>query len=303
LWSILKNQDSMSAETKQEEKRGKKSWKKMKKNDDATYTEMSFLEHLEELRWHIIRSALAIMVFAIVAFIMKDFIFNTIILNPRTPEFWTNRMFAKLADLVGTDALKINETPLELISIQMAGQFLTHIWVSIIAGFVLAAPVVFLEFWKFIKPALYENEKKHAGGAVFVTSILFMLGILFGYYLIVPLSIHFLGSYNVSGDVTNQINLRSYIGSVTSISLASGVVFLLPIFSYFLSKVGILTPQFMRTYRKHSYVVMLLLSAVITPPDIFSQIMVFIPLFILYEVSIFISRSVVKKREKELDEI
>src|SRR5690554_1404244 len=293
----------MSVETKQEEKRGKLGWSKKKKNDDSTYSEMSFLDHLEELRWHIIRSVLAIMVFAVVAFVMKDFIFNTVILNPRTPEFWTNRMFARLAEFVGTDALRINDRPLELISIQIAGQFLTHIWVSIIAGFIIAAPVVFYEFWKFIKPALYDNEKKYAGGAVFFTSILFVMGILFRYYLIVPLSIHFLGSYNVSGDVVNQINLRSYIGSVTSISLASGVVFLLPIFSFFLSKVGILTPEFMRTYRRHSYVVMLLLSAIITPPDIFSQIMVFVPLFILYEISILISKSVVKKREKELDEI
>ncbi|HDR51651.1 MAG TPA: twin-arginine translocase subunit TatC [Mariniphaga anaerophila] len=267
------------------------------------YSEMSFLEHLEELRWHIIRSALAIMIFAVVAFIMKDLIFNTIILNPRTPEFWTNRMFAKLADWVGTDALKINQTPLELISIKIAGQFMTHIWVSIIAGFVIASPFVFFEFWLFIKPALYENEKKHAGGAVFFTSVLFMMGILFGYFLIVPLSVHFLGSYNVSSDVTNQINLRSYIGSVTSISMATGVVFLIPIFSYFLSKVGILTPQFMKTYRRHSYVVMLLLSAIITPPDIFSQVMVVFPLVFLYEIGIFISKRVVKKREKELDEI
>ncbi len=293
----------MNEETKHGEKRGWMSWKKKKKRADSTYTEMSFLEHLEELRWHIIRSALAIMVFAIVAFVMKDFIFNTIILNPRTPEFWTNRMFARLSEMVGTDALKINDTPLELISIQIAGQFLTHIWVSIIAGFIIAAPVVFYEFWRFIKPALYDTEKKYAGGAVFFTSVLFLMGILFGYYLIVPLSVHFLGSYNVSGEVTNQINLRSYIGSVTSISLAAGVVFLLPIFSYFLSKVGILTPEFMKTYRKHAYVVMLLLSAIITPPDIFSQVMVFVPLFFLYEVSIFISRRVVKKREKELDEL
>ncbi len=293
----------MSVETKQEKKKRKIGWTKKKKRADSTYTEMSFLEHLEELRWHIIRSALAIMVFAVVAFVMKDFIFNTIILNPRTPEFWTNRMFARLADMVGTDALRINERPLELISIQIAGQFLTHIWVSIIAGFVIAAPVVFYEFWRFIKPALYETEKKHAGGAVFFTSILFLAGILFGYFLIVPLSVHFLGSYNVSGEVTNQINLRSYIGSVTSISLAAGVVFLLPIFTYFLSKVGILTPEFMKTYRKHSYIVMLLLSAIITPPDIFSQVMVFVPLFFLYEVSIVISRRIVKKREKELDEL
>ena len=293
----------MSAETIQKEKRSRFSREKKLDEEGTEQNEMSFLEHLEELRWHIIRSVLAVMVFAVVAFIMKDFIFNTIILNPRTPEFWTNRMFARFADYLGTEALKINQKPLELISIQIAGQFLTHIWVSIIAGFVIAAPFVFYEFWKFIKPALYEKEKRYAGGAVFFTSILFLAGILFGYFLIVPLSVHFLGSYNVSGEVTNQINLRSYIGSVTSISLAAGVVFLLPIFSFFLSKVGILTPEFMRAYRKHSYVVMLLLSAIITPPDIFSQVMVFIPLFILYEVSILISKRVVKKREKELDEL
>lgn len=271
--------------------------------DKKEYSEMSFLEHLEELRWHIIRSALAIMIFAIAAFIMKGFIFDVVILDPMTPDFWTNRMFVKLGDLVGSDALKINQEPLKLISIKMAGQFSMHIMTSIIAGFILASPVVFYEFWRFIRPALYENEQKHARGAVFFTTFLFMLGILFGYYLIVPLSINFLGTYNVSGDVTNQINLKSYIGSVTSIVIASGVVFLIPIFSYFLSKVGILTPGFMKTYRKHAYVVMLLLSAVITPPDIFSQIMVCFPLVFLYEIGIMISRVVVKKREKELEEI
>jgi sec-independent protein translocase protein TatC len=274
-----------------------------KRSRKSTQAEMSFLDHLEELRWHIIRSALAIFVFAIVAFVMKDFIFDTVILHPRMPDFWTNRMFAKLGDLVGSDYLKINQTPLQLISIKIAGQFSTHIWVSIIAGLIVASPVVFYEFWRFIKPALYEKEQKVATGAVFYTSFLFILGILFGYYLIVPLSINFLGTYNVSSEVANQINLRSYIGSVTSIVFASGVVFLVPIFSYFLSKVGILTPQFMKTYRKHAYVVMLLVSAVITPPDVFSQIMVCLPLVFLYEIGIMISRHVVKKREKEMDEI
>ena len=277
--------------------------KQSSKDKKSSYAEMSFLEHLEELRWHIIRSVSAIVIFAVVAFIFKDIIFDKIILNPRTPEFWTNRMFAKLGDAVGTEALKINEKPLELISIKIAGQFMTHIWTSIIVGFIVASPVVFYEFWRFIKPALYDTEKKYATGAVIFTTLLFMLGVVFGYYLIVPLSIHFLGTYNVSGDVTNQINLNSYIGSVTSIILASGVVFLLPIFSYFLSKVGLVTPQFMKTYRKHAYVVMLFLSAVITPPDVFSQIMVCIPLVILYEIGIMISRSVTNKREKELDEL
>lgn len=292
----------MSEDTTKEHQEGKKSQRK-KKGVKTAYAEMSFLEHLEELRWHIIRSVLAVGLFAIIAFILKDFIFNTVILNPRTPEFWTNRMFYRLAEMAGTDALKINQKPLELISIKIAGQFMTHIWVSIIAGLIIASPVVFYEFWRFIKPALYENEKKYASGAVFFTSFLFALGILFGYFLIVPLSVHFLGTYNVSGEVTNQINLRSYIGSVTSISLASGVVFLLPVFSFFLSKVGILTPQFMKTYRRHAYVVMLLISAIITPPDIFSQIMVCIPLVFLYEIGILISKRVVKKREKEFDEM
>lgn len=299
----LKNFKAMSEDTKKSNESTSNKGRKRGVDPKSTYAEMSFLEHLEELRWHIIRSVSAIVIFAVVAFIFKDLIFDKIILNPRTPEFWTNRMFARLADAVGTEALKINQEPLELISIKIAGQFMTHIWTSIIAGFIIASPVVFYEFWRFIKPALYENEKKYATGAVVFTTILFMLGVAFGYYLIVPLSIHFLGTYNVSGDVTNQINLNSYIGSVTSIILASGVVFLLPIFSYFLSKVGLVTPQFMKTYRKHAYVVMLLLSAIITPPDVFSQIMVCIPLVILYEIGIMISRRVTKKREKELDDL
>jgi sec-independent protein translocase protein TatC len=263
--------------------------------------EMSFLEHLEVLRWHIIRSAVAIMAMAILAFIFKDFIFNTIIFKPKTPDFWTNRMFAQLGDFIGSEAIKINSQDLQLISIKMAGQFLTHIWTAIVAGFIVASPIVFYEFWRFIKPALYDTEKKHASGAVFFTSLLFSTGVLFGYYLIVPLSIHFLGSYSISGEVTNQININSYISTVVSISLASGVVFLLPIFVYFLSKVGLLTPSFMKEYRRHAYVVMLLLSAIITPPDVFSQIMVCLPLVFLYEIGILISRRIEKKRNLEMN--
>ncbi|PIF06337.1 MAG: twin-arginine translocase subunit TatC [Draconibacterium sp.] len=286
----------------EDEKKEKLSSKKNRKRKNPQ-GEMSFLDHLEELRWHIIRASLAIVVFAIVAFIMKGFIFDTLIMKPMTPDFWTNRMFAKLGELVGSDALLINQKPLNLIAIKMADQFMIHIMTSIIAGFIIASPIVFYEFWRFIKPALYDKEKKHASGAVFYTSALFMIGVMFGYFLIVPLSIQFLGTYSVSEQVTNQINTRSYIGTVTSISLASGVVFLLPILSYFLSKVGLLTPGFMKTYRKHAYVIMLLLSAIITPPDIFSQILVCFPLVFLYEIGIVISRRVVKKREKELDEI
>ncbi len=287
----------MSEQANREEQSTKKSKKK------APQAEMSFLEHLEELRWHIIRSFVLIAVFAVVAFIMKDFIFNEIIFKPKMPEFWSNRMMAKLGEYVGSDALNINQKPLKLVSLKMADQFMLHFMVAIVLGLILAAPLIFFEIWKFIKPALYDKEKKHASGAVFFTSLLFMIGILFGYFIIVPLSIDFLTTYSVSPEVENQINMRSYIGTVTSITFASGFIFLLPIFSFFLSKVGILTPQFMKNYRRHSYVVMFLVAAIITPPDVFSQVMVAIPLLVLYELSIFISKVVVKKREKLLSEI
>lgn len=287
----------MSEEARREEQSTKKRKKK------TPQAEMSFLEHLEELRWHIIRSVVLIAVFAVVAFIMKDFIFNEIIFKPKMPEFWSNRMMAKLGEYVGSDALNINQQPLKLVSLKMADQFMLHFMVAIVLGLILAAPFIFFEIWRFIKPALYDKEKKHASGAVFFTSLLFMIGILFGYFIIVPLSIDFLTTYSVSPEVENQINMRSYIGTVTSITFASGFIFLLPIFSYFLSKVGILTPQFMKNYRRHAYVVMFLVAAIITPPDVFSQIMVAIPLVFLYEISIFISKIVVKKREKRLNEI
>ncbi|MHA7111116.1 twin-arginine translocase subunit TatC [Sunxiuqinia elliptica] len=279
-----------------EQQSTKKKTKKKQKQE-----EMSFLEHLEELRWHIIRAFLAIVIFAILAFINKDFIFDTVIFNPKTPDFWTNQMFAKLAELTGVEGLRINSTELQLISIKMADNFMTHIMTSIVAGLIVSSPYVFFEVWRFISPALYENERRHSGGAVVYMSLLFITGVLFGYFLIVPLSIHFLGSYSISSEVVNQINMRSYIGTVTSISLASGVIFELPIFVYFLSKIGILTPDLMKKYRRHAYVALLLLSAIITPPDVFSQIMVCFPLVFLYEVGIIISKRVNKKAEEDLE--
>lgn len=271
-----------------------------KKGKKSVQAEMSFLEHLEELRWHIIKSVLAVAFFAVFAFLMKDFIFTEIIFKPKMPDFWSNRMLAKLGELLGTDALLINQQPLKLIALQMSDQFMLHFTVAAVTGLIFAAPVVFYQIWSFIKPALYDKEKKHASGAVFFTSLLFLMGILFGYFLIVPFSIDFLTTYSVSPEVVNQINMRSYISTVTSITFASGFIFLLPIFSYFLSKVGIITPKFLKTYRKHSYVALFLVAAIITPPDVFSQIMVGIPLVLLYEASILISYIVVKKREKSM---
>jgi sec-independent protein translocase protein TatC len=267
--------------------------------------EMSFMDHLEDLRWHIVRAVGATFIFVILAFVNREFIFDKIILMPKMAEFPTNALFAKIGNMfnslfnTNTEVLAINTTPLEIVNIDMAGQFLSHIKVSLVAGIILASPYIFWEIWRFVKPALYSNESKHARGAVFYTSALFIIGILFGYYLITPLSIHFLGSYNVSAEIENTIKLNSYIGTVTSVTFASGIIFELPIAVLFLSKTGLLTPQFMRKYRKHAYVLLLILSAIITPPDVFSQILVCVPLIILYEISIFISRSELKKQKRE----
>jgi sec-independent protein translocase protein TatC len=172
--------------------------------------------------------------------------------------------------------------------------------VSIIAGIIISFPYIFFEIWRFVAPALYDNEKKYSRGAVFATSLLFMLGILFGYYVIVPLSIHFLGGYHVSGEVANQINLVSYISTVASIVLACGIIFELPVMVFFATKVGLITPEFLKKYRRHAIIVILLLSAVITPPDIFSQVLVAVPIGGLYELGIFISRRIVNKERRKV---
>jgi sec-independent protein translocase protein TatC len=272
-------------------------WEKGKKGEK----EMSFLEHLEELRWHIIRSIAAIVILMIAAFIFKNIIFDKIILAPKSPDFITARLLCRLGEYLETTSLCINTQPLNLINIKMSGQLTTHITVSLVAGLILAFPVVLWEFWQFFKPALKANEARYAKGAVFAASMLFFTGVSFGYFLLAPLSIHFLSSYEISADVVNQINVRSYIGTLTSICLATGLVFELPIIAFFLTKIGLVTPTFMRKYRKHAIVVIFIISAIITPPDVFSQTLVAIPLLILYEISIFISAGVMKQKQRDSD--
>ena len=258
--------------------------------------DMSFLDHLEVLRWHLIRSGIAIISLSILAFICKDFIFDTVLLAPKDPNFFTYKFLCNISQSLGMgDALCIKESPFLLMNITMSGQFSTHLMTSLYAGFILAFPYVFWEIWRFIVPALKDSETRVTRGVVFFSSFLFLIGILFGYYVIAPLSINFLGSYQVSQTVANQISLTSFVTTVTTVSLANGIIFELPILVYFLTKIGFLTPEFMRTYRRHAMVITLILSAVITPPDITSQILVSFPLIILYEISIRISRAVIKR--------
>jgi sec-independent protein translocase protein TatC len=266
-----------------------------KKNED----EMSFLEHLEELRWHLVRAILGVFAAAIIAFIFKNIIFDKIILAPKSPDFPTNVFLCNLGKMTGILKLCINTLPLEIISIKMAGQFTMHILVSVVGGFIVAFPYVFYQIWSFTVPALHSREKRHARGAVFSSSFLFLSGVLFGYFIITPLTVHFLGSYSVSTEVTNQINLISYVSTLASVVLASGVIFELPVLAYFLTKVGLITPDFMRKYRRHSLIVILALSAIITPPDVFSQVLVAVPLIVLYEVGIYISKRIIRRQERE----
>lgn len=264
----------------------------------AKKKDMSFLEHLETLRRHIIKAFLGVFIFAVVAFAFRGFIFDSVLFAPKMPDFFTNYQLCRLSELVGVDALCINQNSFEIINIKMAGQFMTHITISLLAGLVMAFPYVFWQFWLFVRPALKLKERKQSRGAVFFTSILFSLGALFGYYIISPLSLHFLGGYEVSTQVNNQINLNSYIQTVTSVVLASAVIFELPILIYFLSKIGLISSTFLKKYRKHSIVIVLVLSAIITPPDVFSQILVAVPLFILYEAGILIAKRIERKRAK-----
>lgn len=264
--------------------------------------EMSFLDHLEELRWHLIRSVAAIVIFASAAFLFKKLLFDGIIFWPKRADFPTYQLLCKSAQLIGLDSFCFTELPFIIQSRTMAGQFSAHIWTSITAGFIVAFPFVLYEFWKFVSPGLHSNERKSAKGFIFIASLLFFIGVLFGYFIVTPLSINFLGSYQVSDAVLNEFDIGSYIGLVRACALSSGLIFELPIIIYILTKIGIVTPELLKKYRKFALVGVLILSAIITPPDIASQVIVSIPVLILYEISIYISRAVVKKQNRALNQ-
>ncbi len=273
---------------------------KKKPAEKVTDKEMTFWEHLEELRWHLFRAVLVLLALAIGAFIMRDFIFNEVVLAPKENDFFTYQVLCKLGHWLSVEALCIGTVPLEIVNIRMSGQFVTHIYVSMMAALVVALPYLLWEIWSFIRPALLPKEKKYSRGAVLASTLLFFTGVLFSYYLIVPLTINFFSSYQVSEAVTNTIALNSYISTVVSLTLATGLVFELPIIVFFLTRIGILTPAFMRKNRKYVLVLLLTISAIITPPDIFSQVLVCIPLMGLYELSILVSARVLRKKEPVL---
>lgn len=271
-----------------------------KKETSVPHQEMSFLDHLEELRWHLIRSTLAVVIIASVAFLMRGFIFDTVIFGPKKMDFPTYRLFCEIATYFGFDSdFCAEKLPFTIQSRLMSGQFSAHIWTSIWAGFIVGFPFILYEMWKFVSPGLLEKERKNSKGFIFIASFLFFLGVLFGYYVVAPLSINFLGTYQVSKEVLNEFDLGSFIATVRSSVIACGILFELPIIIYFLTKIGLVTPEIMRKYRKIALVVVLILSAIITPPDVASQIIVSVPVLLLYQVSIHISSYVMKKEAKK----
>ncbi len=256
--------------------------------------EMSFLEHLEVLRWHIIRSAGAVLAITIVVFLSKDFVFNGIILAPKQADFFTYNLLCSISEITCMRAPSF-----DLETKELGELFITHLKASIFIGIIASFPYIIYEIWKFVKPGLYENEAKGTKGVVFVCSFLFILGVLFGYYVIAPFAITFLAGYQIGADVVTAPTLASYVNYMVMFTLPTGLTFEMPIIIYFLSKLGIVGPTFLKTYRRHAFVLILIMAAIVTPPDVITQFLITLPLYFLYEVSIVISKRVTTAKLKE----
>ena len=264
---------------------------------------MSFLDHLEQLRWHLLRSISAILVFMVLAFLSKSFVFGTVILGPSKVDFITYRTLCRISEALSIPALCIQELPFIIQSRQMTGQFSMHITSSLVVGLIAAFPYVFWEVWRFIAPGLYDKERNAARGAVFFVSLLFFLGAGFGYYLLAPLSINFLSNYQLDPSIANEFDITSYISTLSMLVLASAVMFQLPVVIYFLSSAGLVTSGMLKTYRRHAIVGILVLSALITPPDVISQLLIAMPILVLYEIGIIIAKRLEKRKREDEEEL
>ncbi len=267
-------------------------------NDEDDEKEMTFWEHLDELRGSLWRIIIAILVTSIGAFAFKGVLFDDIILAPKSKTFITYRAFCKLGEWLSMPSLCVDPSHFQLINISLAGQFTSHMNISLIAGLIVALPYALWELWRFIKPGLSDKEIKGSRGVVAIVSLLFVTGVLFSYFIAAPLMINFLGGYTVSDAVTNQIALTSYVSSITMMTLLMGLLFELPVLILFLTRIGLITPKHLRKYRKHTVVGILIVAGVITPsPDVFSQVIVAIPLYALFELSLALSARIYRKKQ------
>lgn len=261
--------------------------------------EMSFLDHLEELRWHLVRSVVAIFIIAVVLFSIQEYVYNKFLLAHIDPNFITYRLFCDFFSFWGMESnfCSLNY-PNTLQVLKPTQQLMNSIWSSFILGVIVAFPYILWEFWKFISPGLHIDEIKKSRGFIFTASFLFFSGVLFSFYIIAPISVNFLYSYQISDKLVNQFTMESHIGLITNMLLGVSIMFELPVIIYFLTKIGLITPEFLKRYRKHALIVVLVLAAIITPPDVASQVIVAIPVLILYEISIKVSKRVIKKQER-----
>lgn len=262
--------------------------------------EMSFLSHLEELRWHMVRSVAAIFILAIVFFIFAQQVYDNFLLAHIKSDFITYQIFCDFFNLIGVDSAfcDINFSEKKLQSIKVTSQLMNSIWSSLILGLIIAFPYILWEIWRFVSPGLTDKEIKKSRGFIFIASSLFFLGVLFSFYIIAPVSIHFLYNYQITESIENSFTLESHIGLVTNMLIGVSILFELPVLIYFLTKIGLITPEFLKRYRKHALVIVLILAAIITPPDVASQVIVAIPILFLYEIGIKVSQRVIKNQQK-----
>lgn len=262
------------------------------KADPNSQKEMSFVEHLEELRWTIFRSLLYMIVIAILVFSFKSFVFNKIIFAVLDENFPTYRFLCWLGD-----KFCVNPPELNISTRKMAEQFMVHFKVAFVLGFVVAFPLIIWEIWKFVAPGLKTEERKYSSSVIITGGLLFFAGVLFSFFVITPFAVRFFAGYTVGDFADNMPTLDSYVGFITMLTVPVGIIFELPLVVYFLSKAGIVTVSFLKKYRRHAIIVTLILAGLITPPDLFSQIMIAIPLTFIYEVGIFIAKRIEKKRK------
>jgi sec-independent protein translocase protein TatC len=253
--------------------------------------QMSFLDHLEELRWRLMRSAIAVIIFAIVIWIYQKEIMENVFLIMVDPNFITFKLLCEYLNVC------IDKIPVNFQSMTLSGQFSYALMMSIMGGAVLAFPYIFYQLWSFVKPGLKFKERKMAKGIVFYVSILFFTGILFGYFIVAPLSVQFFGAFQITDKIKNDFTISSYMSTILSTVFYTGLFFLLPVVTYLLVKIGLFTPEFLVKYRKHAVVVILILAAVITPPDVISQVIVTIPIYLLFEISVLVAKRVAKNQK------
>ncbi len=283
--------------------------KKLTNPDDEFHdyeeeSEMSFVDHLEELRWHVIRSLLAVMLCGIVIFVYIDPIMDMVIFGPIEKGFVTYDWLCNLGRSIGIgDSLCLPPPDVQMQTTSFGGQFISSITISFVSGFIVAFPYILWEVWRFVKPALRPNELSSTRGAIAFVTFFFLMGVSFGYFILAPFTFSFLANYKIGtyNIIETKPVLDDYISNLVDITLGTGLAFQLPVLSYVLTRIGIITPKFLREYRKYAYVGLLVLAAVITPsPDWMSQVIVVLPLIALYEFSVFISGRVYKKElEKE----